>query len=200
MDMDITPRQARDAIPLPQIPPSLPRRQSLPSDGSSGSLSSSGSNNGNSKGSSASTSYGSQDDDDDDGDDDDDEGPNGPIYPPLEFTCALDHIQPACKDILLSFTGGCKPYSLSAFWFHQSNQSDTTWVKLKEQTWDNTFQWNSQCYLPVSYALFFIQTDPFAHSFMQCSPRSSILFPPIHSNRCQRLNNNFRRCYKRSIK
>ncbi|KAK9900491.1 hypothetical protein P389DRAFT_207977 [Cystobasidium minutum MCA 4210] len=78
-------------------------------------------------------------------------------YPPLQFTCALDHFQFACKDIHLSFTGGLKPYALSAFWFTDGKKNDATWVELKEKTWDESFQWN--IIAPVSSQLLFTITD-----------------------------------------
>ena len=64
---------------------------------------------------------------------------------PLRFTCDLDHTQFACKGITLNFTGGIKPYSLSALWFTDGTQSNPTWVSLKEKTWDESFNWNSEC-------------------------------------------------------
>jgi hypothetical protein len=67
-----------------------------------------------------------------------------PALSPLRFTCDLDHTQFACKGITLNFTGGCKPYSLSAFWFTDGKQTDPTWVALKEETWDDSFDWNSE--------------------------------------------------------
>lgn len=82
-------------------------------------------------------------------------------YPPLRFTCDLDHFQFACKDVRLSFTGGCKPYALSAFWFTDGNRNDATWVALKEKTWDESFQWNSR---PI----------PFTSSF-QCSSNADCM-------------------------
>lgn len=85
------------------------------------------------------------DDADDDSSSSSSSNSNAPVYPPLQFTYDLDHTQLACKDIKLTFAGGCKPYTLSAFWFTDGDPSDPTWVKLKEKTWDDSFQWNSQC-------------------------------------------------------
>lgn len=90
-------------------------------------------------GASSSGPYGNEDDDYDSND-----AIHPSIYPPLKFTYALDHTQLACKDIRLTFAGGCKPYTLAAFWFTSGDPSNPTWVKLKEKTWDDSFQWNSK--------------------------------------------------------
>jgi len=99
--------------------------------------------------SSSSPSYGNEQDvdgdDDNGGSSSSQSASDASAWPPLKFTYDLDHTQLACKDIKLTFTGGCKPYSLSAFWFTDGKQADPTWVELKEKTWDNSFQWNSEC-------------------------------------------------------
>lgn len=103
-------------------------------------------------GASSSGPYGNEDDDYDSND-----AIHPSIYPPLKFTYALDHTQLACKDIRLTFAGGCKPYTLAAFWFTSGDPSNPTWVKLKEKTWDDSFQWN--IIAPVNSQLLFTITD-----------------------------------------